>query len=75
MNKPVKLVAVGNSTGVILPREMLAKLQVSQGDSLSITVTQDAIELRPYEGDFEEQMEAARAVMHRRRAALRELAK
>lgn len=75
MNKPVKLVAIGNSTGVILPKEILAKLQVGQGDSLSITATQDSIELRPHEADFEAQMDAARAVMQRRRAALRELAK
>ncbi|HEX8445703.1 MAG TPA: AbrB/MazE/SpoVT family DNA-binding domain-containing protein [Sphingomonas sp.] len=75
MNKPVKLVAVGNSTGVILPKEVLAKLQVAQGDTLSVTATQDAIELRRHEADFEEQMEVAREVMHRRRAALRELAK
>jgi putative addiction module antidote len=75
MNKPVKLVAIGNSTGVILPKEILAKLQVGQGDSLSISATKDSIELRLYEADFAAQMDAARAVMQRRRAALRELAK
>lgn len=75
MTKPVKLVAVGNSTGIVLPKDILARLRLGQGDLLSVVETPAGIELRPHQPDFEEQMEAARAVMHRRRAALRELAK
>lgn len=75
MNKAVKLIRVGNSRGVILPKEVLARLRVDLGDSLSVVDTAGGIELRPAEGDFEEQMAAAREVMRRRRLALRELAK
>lgn len=81
MNKPAKfgksakLVAVGNSTGLILPKEVMAKLRVRVGDMLTIVETSDGIELRVYDPDFDQQMEVAREVMARRRAALRELAK
>jgi putative addiction module antidote len=81
MNKPLthskalKLVAIGNSTGVILPKELLNRLGVTQGDVIALSETPDGIELRRYEADFEEQMAVARDVMKRRRAALRELAK
>ena len=75
MNKPLKLIPIGNSTGVILPKEILARLGVTQGDSVSVSDTSAGVELRPVEQDFEEQMAAARAVMQRRYRALRELAK
>jgi putative addiction module antidote len=75
MNKPLKLIPIGNSTGVILPKDVLARLHVAQGDAVSISDTPGGIELRPYEPDFEEQMAVARRVMERRRLALRELAK
>ena len=75
MTKPLKLIAVGNSTGVILPREMLSRLGVQQGDVVSVVATDQGIELRPFDPDFEEQMAVARDVMQRRRKALRELAK
>ncbi len=74
-NKPLKLVAIGNSTGIVLPREVLARLGAQQGDSLTVTATDKGIELQPFEPDFEAQMAAAREVMDRRRRALRELAK
>lgn len=75
MTKPIKLVAIGNSTGIVLPKEVLARLRLEQGAMLSVTETPGGIELRPHQPDFEKQMEAARAVMRNRRAALRELAK
>jgi len=75
MNKPLKLVAIGNSTGVILPKEVLARMRVDRGDSLSLAETPDGIELRVTDPAFDAQMAVARDVMKRRRAALRELAK
>jgi len=80
MNAPVnirklKLVKVGNSTGVILPKEVLDRLKVSAGDQLSITETPDGITLAPRDEEFDRQMAAARDVMKRYRNALRELAK
>lgn len=75
MNMPLKLVKIGNSTGVILPKELLARLGVEQGDVISASDTDRGIELHPLDDDFEAQMAAAREVMVRRRRALRELAK
>lgn len=75
MTKPVKLTAVGNSTGVIIPKEVLARLRVERGDELFIVETPNGIELRKSDPAFEEQMAAMRHIMRKRRAALRELAK
>jgi putative addiction module antidote len=75
MNKPLKLIKIGNSTGVVLPKDVLAKLGVEQGDQLSLIDSEDGVQLKPYEADFESQMTAAREVMVRRKRALRELAK
>ena len=71
----LKLKAVGNSTGVILPKDILAKLRVERGDSLYVLETPNGIELTPYDPEFEQQMETARNVMKKRRSVLRELAK
>ena len=75
MNKSLKLIPIGNSTGVILPKEILARLRVEQGDQLAVVETSEGVELRAHDPEFDRQMEAARAVMDRRRRALRELAK
>lgn len=80
MNAPfksngLKLIKIGNSAGVILPREMLAKLGVGIGDTIDVTNVPDGIALKRHDDGFAAQMEAAREVMARRRKALRELAK
>ena len=71
----LKLTQIGNSVGVILPKEVLARLKLEKGDSLFLTETPDGIHLSPYSPDFEHQMDEARRVMKRRRNVLRELAK
>ena len=71
----LKLKAVGNSTGVILPKEVLAKLHVEKGDSLYVVETPGGIQLTPYDPEFERQMETARKITKKRRSVLRELAK
>lgn len=75
MSQQLKLTQIGNSIGVILPKELLARLRAGKGDLLSVVETPGGIELRPHDPVFEEQMKIARDVMHRRRAVLRELAK
>jgi putative addiction module antidote len=70
-----KITAIGNSLGVILPKEVLARLGVQKGDGLSFVETPNGIELRPFDPAFEQQMAVARDIMHKRRAVLRELAK
>jgi putative addiction module antidote len=71
----LKLTAVGNSVGVVLPKEALARMKLDKGDRLYMTETPDGYRLTPYNPEFEAQMEVARKVMKKRRAALRELAK
>ena len=65
---------MGSSAGVVLPKELLAKLRVQKGDTLYVSETADGIELSPYDPEFEQEIETARAVMRRYRNALRQLA-
>jgi putative addiction module antidote len=71
----LKLTAIGNSAGVVLPKEVLARLKLDKGDTVYLTESPDGYRLTPYDPEFEQQMNAARRIMKRRRAALRELAK
>jgi putative addiction module antidote len=71
----VKVTTVGNSVGVILPKEALAKMRAKKGDILYLVESPHGYTLTPYDQDFEEQMEAADKVMRRYRNTLRELAK
>ena len=75
MNAPLKITKVGNSAGIILPKELLAHLNAGVGETLSVVFTPRGIELSTAEPDFDAQMAAAREVMARRKRALRELAK
>jgi putative addiction module antidote len=71
----LKLTQIGNSVGVILPKEVLARLKVEKGDVLYLSEAVNGVLLSPYSAEFEAQMQAARGLMKRRRAVLRELAK
>ncbi|MFA9201218.1 MAG: hypothetical protein ACEQR8_08550 [Cypionkella sp.] len=75
MNKMLKVTKIGNSAGVILPKEMLDHLEVALGADLAVVKTPRGIELARPDDDFEAQMAVAREVMERRKRALRELAK
>jgi putative addiction module antidote len=71
----LKLTQIGNSVGVVLPKEVLAKLKVEKGETLILTETPDGFRLTPFDPKFEAQMAEARKIMKKRRAVLRELAK
>jgi putative addiction module antidote len=71
----LKLTQIGNSVGVILPKELLARLGVGKGDTIYAVDQQDGIRLTTADPEFEAQMDVARRVMRERRAVLRELAK
>jgi putative addiction module antidote len=71
----LKITPIGNSFGVILPKEALAKLKVTGGDAVFLTDTPDGYRITPYDPEFEAQMNAAKQVIKRRHNALRELAK
>ena len=66
---------IGNSAGVILPKELLAELGAEIGGTLSVVRTAKGIELFVSDDEFDKQMKIAREVMVRYRDALRELAK
>lgn len=74
MAKSLKLTRVGNSVGVVLPRELLDRLHVSKGDLLYLVETPSGVELTPYDPEVAEQMEVAEAVMREDRDVLRKLA-
>ena len=63
MNKPLKLIPIGNSTGVIIPKEWLSELGAEQGDSVFPVKTQRGVELRRSDSEFEEEMKLAREIM------------
>ncbi len=66
---------IGNSCGVILGKEVLAELGVSEGDTLFAVRTPDGIRLTPYDPEFAEALDVGRDYMRRHRNALRELAR
>lgn len=71
----LKLTQIGNSVGLILPKEVLARLKLEKGDTVFVTETPDGVAVTPYDPSFETQMDAARTIMKKRRAALHELSK
>ncbi len=75
MQQTLKITGIGNSLGVVLPKEMLAKLRVGKGDLLYATETPDGFEIRLRDAEFVRQMEAAEYVMRKDRDVLAMLAK
>ncbi len=71
----LKVTTVGNSTGVVLPKEVLARLKVDKGDTLFLIESPEGYRITPYDREFEEQMALARREMRERRNVLKELAK
>ncbi len=71
----LKLTQIGNSVGIILPKEILARLKLEKGDTVYLTDNPDGVTLSPNDPEFETQINAARGIMKKRRAVLRELAK
>lgn len=65
---------IGNSEGVILPKEILAKLRVSKGDKIYVTETPYGVNLSSYDPGFARTMEVAEQVMREHRDVLRKLA-
>lgn len=70
----LKVTTIGNSAGVILPRELLAHLRIEKGDELFAVETPDGFKLTTYDPEFARQMEVAEQVMRKRRTLLRKLA-
>jgi putative addiction module antidote len=71
----LKLTQIGNSVGVILPKDILARLKLGKGDTVFVTDAANGVNLSAYNPEFEIQMTEARRIMKERRDVLRELAK
>ncbi|MCZ4317060.1 AbrB/MazE/SpoVT family DNA-binding domain-containing protein [Comamonadaceae bacterium G21597-S1] len=71
----LKLTQIGNSVGVILPKEVLARLKVEKGDSLFMTDSADGITLTPYDPELATQLEEGREFMREYRDTFHQLAK
>jgi putative addiction module antidote len=70
----LKITTVGNSAGIILPKELLARLRLQKGDELFALETPDGIKLTAFDPTLAEQMEVAESIMREDRAVLRKLA-
>jgi putative addiction module antidote len=70
----LKIVAIGNSAGIILPKEILDRLRVGKGETLYVLETKNGFELTPYNPEFATQMEIAERIMREDRDVLRKLA-
>ncbi|MBT9538575.1 AbrB/MazE/SpoVT family DNA-binding domain-containing protein [Thiobacillus sp.] len=71
----LKLTQIGNSVGLILPKEILARLKLEKGDTVFVTETPEGVAVTPYDPSLEEQIEAGRAFMRDFRDTFHELAK
>ena len=70
----LKITTIGNSAGVILPKELLARLRVDKGDEIHALETPDGIRLTTYDPVFAAQMDVAEKIMREHRDLLRKLA-
>jgi putative addiction module antidote len=70
----LKITTVGNSAGVILPKELLARLRLEKGDELYAFETPDGIRLTTYDPELARQMEVADQIMREDRQVLHKLA-
>ena len=71
----LKLTQIGNSVGVILPKEVLARLKLEKGDTVFVTETSGGINLTPYDPRMDEQLKAGREFMREFRDTFHQLAK
>ncbi|EGD60874.1 AbrB-family transcriptional regulator [Novosphingobium nitrogenifigens DSM 19370] len=75
MNASLKITRIGNSAGVVLPKELLAKLRAGVGDMLYVSETPDGIRITAADPSFEARMALAEEIMREDRDILRVLAK
>ncbi len=71
----LKLTQIGNSVGVVLPKEVLARLKLQKGDSVFLTDIVNGVLLSPYDPVIEEELNAGQEFMKSYRDAFRALAK
>jgi putative addiction module antidote len=70
----VRVTTVGNSVGIVLPREILTHLHIEKGDTVYLTESPDGIRISPYDPAFARKVEILEQVMRDNRDVLRKLA-
>jgi putative addiction module antidote len=75
MSATVRVRKVGNSLGILLTKDVVEVLGVTEGDQLFAVRTPDGIRLTPFDPDFASAIESSRDYMRRHRDAMHELAK
>jgi putative addiction module antidote len=75
MNASLKITKIGNSAGVVLPKELLSKLRAGVGDTLYVSETPDGIRITAANPEFAAKMDVAEQIMREDRDILRILAK
>ncbi len=73
--QPIKLIRIDNSVGLVLPKEVLARLRLACGDTVLLTESPDGVALTPVDPAFQEQLELGREFMHEYRDTFCALAK
>ena len=71
----LKLTQIGNSVGVILPKELLARLKLEKGDTLFVTEAANGVNLSPYDPTLEDELALGREFMREFRDTFHQLAK
>lgn len=71
----LKLTQIGNSVGVILPKDVLARLKLEKGDTVFMTEATNGVTLTPYDPEVEEQLKLGREFMRDFRDTFHQLAK
>ena len=74
MATTVKVTTIGNSVGIVLPKEVLSRLHVEKGDVVYITESPGGVHLSPYNAAFAQKLEALELVMRENRDVLKKLA-
>ena len=74
VGRTLKVRKIGNSLGVVLPKDVLAKLRVGEGDELSVSETVDGVALKASDEDTADLMKLAEDIMAKRRRVLKVLA-
>jgi len=75
MHFTLKLTRIGNSVGIVLPKEALAALQVGKGDTVHLSETPEGFQLSPYDPSLDEQLKLGREFMRDFRDTFHVLAK
>ena len=74
MATTVKITTIGNSVGIVLPKEVLNRLHVEKGDMLYFTDSPEGVLLSPYNAEFAQKLDAFEQVMRENRDVLKKLA-